>query len=125
MQPKLAITMGDPAGIGPEIIVKSLNKKENYEKCRPLVCGDAKVMQLAVDKMGTTQKINPIMAVSEAKFEFGTIDVYDLDLVNMTEFEFGQVQVQCGNAAFQSVKKAIELAMANELDGTVTSPLNK
>ena len=60
MQPKLAITMGDPAGIGPEIIVKSLNKKENYEKCRPLVCGDAKVMQLAVEKMGTAHKINPI-----------------------------------------------------------------
>lgn len=125
MQPKLAITMGDPAGIGPEIIVKSLNKKENYEKCRPLVCGDAKVMQLAVEKMGTAHKINPIKNVSEAKFEFGTIDVYDLDLVNMDEFEFGQVQVQCGNAAFQSVKKAIELALADEVDGTVTAPLNK
>lgn len=125
MKPILAITMGDPAGIGPEIIVKSLNKKENYEKCRPLVCGDARVMKLAVEKMGTENKINAISSVSEAKFELGTIDVYDLKLVNMGEFEFGQVQVQCGNAAFQSVKKAIELALANEVDGTVTAPLNK
>lgn len=125
MKPILAITMGDPAGIGPEIIVKSLNKKENYEKCRPLVCGDANVMKLAVEKMGTENKINAISSVSEAKFELGTIDVYDLKLVNMDEFEFGQVQVQCGNAAFQSVKKAIELALADEVDGTVTAPLNK
>ncbi len=117
--------MGDPAGIGPEIIVKSLNKTDNYEKCRPLVCGDANVMTLAVEKMGTGNKINAISSVSEAKFEFGTIDVYDLKLVNMDEFEFGQVQVQCGNAAFQSVKKAIELALADEVDGTVTAPLNK
>ncbi len=125
MKPILAITMGDPAGIGPEIIVKSLNKKENYDKCRPLVCGDANVMKLAVEKMGTGNEINAISAVSEAKFELGTIDVYDLKLVNMDEFEFGQVQVQCGNAAFQSVKKAIELALADEVDGTVTAPLNK
>lgn len=125
MKPILAITMGDPAGIGPEIIVMSLNKKENYEKCRPLVCGDANVMKLAVEKMGTENKINAISSVSEAKFELGTIDVYDLKLVNMDEFEFGQVQVQCGNAAFQSVKKAIELALADEVDGTVTAPLNK
>ena len=52
MKPILAITMGDPAGIGPEIIVKSLNMKETYDKCRPLVTGDADVMEWAVKQMG-------------------------------------------------------------------------
>lgn len=125
MKPILAITMGDPAGIGPEIIVKALNKKETYEKCRPLVTGDAAVMEWAVKQMDTAQKINIIHNVNDAKFEFGTIDVYDLECVDMSIFEPGKVAPQCGNAAFVSIIKAIELAMANEVDGTVTAPLNK
>ena len=125
MKPILAITMGDPAGIGPEIIVKALNNKETYEKCRPLVTGDASVMEWAVRQLGTEQKINIIHSVGEALFEFGTIDVYDLQCVDMTIFEPGVVSPQCGNAAFVSIIKAIELAMADEVDGTVTAPLNK
>lgn len=125
MKPILAITMGDPAGIGPEIIVKALNNKETYEKCRPLVTGDASVMEWAVRQLGTEQKINIIHSVREALFEFGTIDVYDLQCVDMTVFEPGVVSPQCGNAAFVSIIKAIELAMADEVDGTVTAPLNK
>ena len=125
MKPILAITMGDPAGIGPEIIVKALNNKETYEKCRPLVTGDASVMEWAVRQLGTEQKINIIHSVGEALFEFGTIDVYDLQCVDMTVFEPGVVSPQCGNAAFVSIIKAIELAMADEVDGTVTAPLNK
>ena len=125
MKPILAITMGDLAGIGPEIIVKALNNKETYEKCRPLVTGDASVMEWAVRQLGTEQKINIIHSVGEALFEFGTIDVYDLQCVDMTIFEPGVVSPQCGNAAFVSIIKAIELAMADEVDGTVTAPLNK
>ena len=125
MKPILAITMGDPAGIGPEVIVKALNNKETYEKCRPLVTGDASVMEWAVRQLGTEQKINIIHSVGEALFEFGTIDVYDLQCVDMTVFEPGVVSPQCGNAAFVSIIKAIELAMADEVDGTVTAPLNK
>ncbi|MGN1376442.1 MAG: 4-hydroxythreonine-4-phosphate dehydrogenase PdxA [Prevotella sp.] len=125
MKPILAITMGDPAGIGPEIIVKALNNKETYEKCRPLVTGDAAVMEWAVRQMGTDQKINVIHSVGEALFEFGTIDVYDLQCVDMSVFEPGKVSPQCGNAAFVSIIKAIELAMSDEVDGTVTAPLNK
>lgn len=124
-KPILAITMGDPAGIGPEIVVKALNLKETYEKCRPLVTSDAEIMKWAVKQMGTAQKINSINNVSEAKFEFGTIDVIDLKCIDMATFEPGKVAPQCGNAAFVSIIKAIELAMAGEVDGTVTAPLNK
>ena len=75
--------------------------------------------------MGTSQKINQISSVREAKFELGTIDVIDLKCVDMDTFEPGKVAPQCGNAAFVSIIKAIELAMAGEVDGTVTAPLNK
>ena len=117
--------MGDPAGIGPEIIVKALQIEETYNKCAPIVIGDAQVMQMAVGQLNADLKINAVESVGDAKFEFGTIDVFDLGCINMPTFQQGVVQEQCGNAAFQYVVKAIELAMAKEVDGTVTAPLNK
>ena len=111
--PILAITMGDPAGIGPEITVRALNRKETYEKCRPVVTGDAAIMQQAVGLLGFNLMVNAINNVKEAKFQYGTIDVIDLKCVDLATFEFGMVQAQCGNAAFQYIRKAIELAMAD------------
>ncbi|MCR4852057.1 MAG: 4-hydroxythreonine-4-phosphate dehydrogenase PdxA [Prevotella sp.] len=125
MRPKIAITMGDPAGIGPEIIIKALSLKETYEKCRPLVTGDAKLMAAAVENMQSRLRVNRIESVDEAKFEYGIIDVLDLACVDMQTFEPGVVQAQCGHAAFVSIIKAIELAMSKEVDATVTAPLNK
>ncbi len=125
MKPILAITMGDPAGIGPEITVRALNHKDTYEQCRPIVIGDAAVMREAVKLLGLDLKVNAVDNVKSAKFEYGTIDVYDLNCIDLTTFKFGTVQEQCGNAAFQYIRKAIDLAMANEVDGTVTAPLNK
>lgn len=124
-KPILAITMGDPAGIGPEIIVKALQLKETYEKCNPIVTGDAAVMELAARQMGADLKVNAVKNVGDALFEYGTIDVYDLDCIDMQTFEQGKVAEQCGHAAFIAVTTAIELAMANKVDGTVTAPLNK
>ncbi len=125
MKPILAITMGDPAGIGPEIIVRALNHCETYEQCRPIVTGDAAIMRQAVQLLGYNLHVNAVNNVADARFQYGTIDVYDLQCVDLSTFEFGKVQPQCGNAAFQYIKKAIELAMAGEVDGTVTAPLNK
>ncbi len=124
-RPKIAITMGDPAGIGPEIIVKALSLKETYDKCCPLVTGDANVMEAAVSKMGSQLKVNSITTVDEARFELGVIDVLHLSCVDMDSFEPGVVQPQCGHAAFVSILKAIELAMDKQVDATVTAPLNK
>ncbi len=125
MKPIIAITMGDPAGIGPEIIIKALSLEETYEKCRPLVTGDANIMQWAVDQMESDLKIHRIASVKEALFELGTIDVYDLACIDMETFQPGVLQNQCGHAAFISVTTAIQLAMENEVDATVTAPLNK
>lgn len=117
--------MGDPAGIGPEICARSLNHKEVYDLCRPLIVGDAKVLQKAIELLGLDLQVNAIGDVKDAKFEYGTADIFDLNLIDLKTFQWGEVQVQCGNAAFQYVKKAIELAMAREVDGTCTAPLNK
>lgn len=125
MKPILAITMGDPAGIGPEIVVRSLSRKETYEKCRPIVTGDAGVMKEAVRLLGLDLEVNAVDKVEDAEFQYGVIDVLDLKCVDLSSFRFGEVQSQCGNAAFLSIRKAIDLALANEVDGTVTAPLNK
>jgi 4-hydroxythreonine-4-phosphate dehydrogenase len=125
-KPILGITMGDPAGNGPEITIKALSKPRIYKDCRPLVIGDSKVIQKATQivKMQNI-KINTVACVKDAKFEYGTIDVYGLELVDMDKLIMGKVSVMAGEAAFQCVRKAIELAMAGEIDGTVTNALNK
>ncbi|MBR7018156.1 MAG: 4-hydroxythreonine-4-phosphate dehydrogenase PdxA [Prevotella sp.] len=125
MKPIIAITMGDPAGIGPEIIVKALSLEETYNKCRPIVIGDAKVMQWTVNQMKSSLKVNAIHHVEEAAFSQGIIDVYDLGCIDMQTFQQGVVQPQCGHAAFLFVTKAIDMAMTHEVDATVTAPLNK
>ena len=117
--------MGDPAGIGPEIVVRALSHESTYQKCRPIVTGDANVMRQAVSLLGLNLQVNAVDEVKAAKFEYGTIDVFDLKCVDAGSFEFGKVAAQCGNAAFVSIRKAIDLAMAEEVDGTVTAPLNK
>ncbi|ETA81841.1 4-hydroxythreonine-4-phosphate dehydrogenase PdxA [Youngiibacter fragilis] len=123
---KIGITMGDPASIGPEITVRAFADKALYEMCNPVVIGDADVMAEAVKIVGKPEiRINSIEKISDAKFEYGTIDVYDMKLVDISNFERGTVSVISGEAAFQYVKTVIELALAGEVDATVTNALNK
>ncbi len=117
--------MGDPAGIGPEIIIKTLTLPEVYDRCSPIIFGDATVMEKEARSLKTSLKINAIQSVSEAKFEFGTIDVFDLKNVDANELQPGVVSAMAGKAAFEAVKKVIELAMAKEIEATVTAPINK
>lgn len=122
----IGITMGDPASIGPEITVKALSLEEIYYKCRPLVIGDANVMEAAVRIVGKDGiKIHPVHSVDEALFEPGTIDVYDMGLVDMDQLERGKVSAMAGEAAFRYVEKVIQMALAGEVDGTVTNAFSK
>ncbi len=126
-KPIIGITMGDPASIGPEITIKALaGHTDLYEECRPLVIGDAEIMRRARKMVGREDvKIHSVSSVSEALFTPGTIDVYDMKMVDADMMKTGQVSVEAGNAAFQYVRKVIEMAMADEVDGTVTNALNK
>lgn len=126
-KPIIGITMGDPAGNGSEISVKALSRSEIYEQCRPVIIGDAACMEEAVKIAGKEGqiKIHAINDIKAAKFEYGTIDVYDMNLVNMDRHIFGKVSKMCGEAAFQYVVKVIELAQSGEIDATVTNALNK
>lgn len=124
-KPIIAITMGDPASIGPEIAIKALLKKEIYDHCKPLIVGDASVFKNIVELLKLDAQINVITKVNEAKFELGKPDVLDLNNVVIDDLVFGEISAMCGDASFQAVKKVIELAMAKEVDATVTGPINK
>ena len=137
-KPILGITMGDPFGNGPEITVKALADRAVYDRCRPLVVGDVSAMEYAARAAkkvsGIDMKIRKIQAVSEASYEYGVIDVYDLGLIKASDipgdpedpkpFGLGATALG-GEAAFQYVKTVIELAMKGEVDATVTNALSK
>lgn len=124
-KPILAITMGDPASIGPEIAAKSAADKRLSELCKPIIIGDVSTIEAAIKFSKVKVKVNPISAVGEAKFAAGSIDVFDLKNVDLSKLEYGKVSAMAGEAAFQNVEKAIELALKKEIDGTVTGPIHK
>ena len=126
-RPIIGITMGDPAGNGAEITVKALADPEVYKNSRPIVIGDANCMEQAVRIVNQEEniKIHAVKRIEDAVFEYGTIDVYDMGLVDMKRHMYGKVSKMCGEAAFQYVGKVIELAMNHEIDATVTNALNK
>lgn len=124
-RPVIGIPLGDPAGVGPEIIVKSLNIAEIYELCRPVVIGDVAVLEQAMKFCGVKLAVNKIAAPVEGKYTFGSIDVIDLANVDTARLEIGKVQAMGGQAAFAYIKKTTELALAKEIDAMATTPINK
>ncbi len=121
----IAIPMGDPAGIGPEITMKSLAKKEIYDACKPLVIGDAAVIKKAIEIVKADLQVNEVSTPADGKYELGTVDVINLNNIDIEKLEYGQVSAQCGQGAFEYIKKAVELAMAGEVKALATTPINK
>lgn len=124
MKPVLGITMGDAAGIGAEIIVKSLADKHLYEIAQPIVIGDKKMMQRALDLLQSPLKINVVTNLDNLNAKYGTIDLVDLDNVP-ADLPYSQVDPRAGKAAYEYVEKAVQYAMANKIQAVVTAPLNK
>ena len=126
MKPIIGITMGDPASIGPEISVKALCREDLYDRARPIIIGDACVMERAARILGVDDsKIHMVKSVDEARFVPGTIDVLDLGLIDADRLVYGKVSALAGEAAFQYVIMAIDLAERGIVDATVTNALNK
>lgn len=123
---RIGITLGDPAGIGPEISIKAFAKKDLYERCQPLLVGDACVVEKYLQAHPELNlKLNVIDEPDQGKYVYGTIDLIDLKAVDINQLAIGEVSAMAGNAAFQYVKKVIELALDKKIDATVTNPLNK
>lgn len=129
MKPLLGITMGDPAGIGAEIIVKSLARETIQEICRPLVIGDLRVMQQASRQIARlnldVQPCGLDTIPHSVGFHPGRINVMDLANVDTARLGYGKVSATCGRAAYEYIETAVRLAMEGKIHGTVTAPIHK
>ncbi|MDN5312545.1 MAG: 4-phospho-D-threonate 3-dehydrogenase / 4-phospho-D-erythronate 3-dehydrogenase [Thermoanaerobacteraceae bacterium] len=128
-KPLIGITAGDPAGIGPEIVVKALTKKEIYEKVKPVVICSKTVVERALEITKVKMDILPLEIdsldrVTEKDFSFDKIYLVDLKNVKQN-IPFGKISGEAGRASFEYIKKSIELGMAGLIDGVATAPINK
>lgn len=125
-RPYIAIPLGDPAGIGPEIVLKTLAEQEIVDIAKCVVVGDAKVLKNAMTFPGIPQlEIKVIHQPEEGDYSAGVLNLIDLDNIDMAKFPIGQVDGMCGKAAYEYIAKCIELANARKVAAVSTTPVNK
>jgi 4-hydroxythreonine-4-phosphate dehydrogenase len=123
--PVLVITMGDPAGIGPEIAARAFARKTIYATCRPVLIGHTLTMRNAIKAAGLKLRINTPEGIDKALCQPGIIDMLDVGSNYIKRVRPGKVSAEAGELAFQAVKMAIELTMKGSAEGIVTGPINK
>lgn len=125
-RPIVGVTMGDAAGIGPEIVLKSFSHHpELFSLCRPLAIGSAEVMRFYDQQLGTNVQMNVISSPQDASYEEGKLDVLDLGLVNVSKLKISVVNPELGRAAVIYTQEAGRMAMSGTIDAIVSAPLNK
>jgi 4-hydroxythreonine-4-phosphate dehydrogenase len=123
-RPVIAVTMGDGAGVGPEVTVGALLAEDAYRACRPVVIGDVYRLTLGAKALGAAADIVEIQNVADAVFEPGRINVIDPKLLSH-DLPWGQESAEAGNAAYHYIRIACELGMSGQVQGICTAPLNK
>ena len=124
-KPVLGVTMGDASGAGPEIVVKALALPDIRALCSPVVIGDAATFRQAARIVGSDVPIRGIADIGEATFDDSIIEVIDLKNIDLDRLEFAKVQAMAGQAAYESVVAAVDLALAGSIAAIVTSALHK
>lgn len=125
MRPIIGITMGDPVGIGPEVILKALSKKELYEICRPLVFGDVRVMTRTNEWLKTGLGIRRLERPESGLYEPGTVDIVGLSDLGTSEVKYGHPTQATSRAMVRYIIEAVDWAMESRIDGLATCPINK
>jgi len=121
----VGVTMGDPAGIGPEITLKALSKPSVYRLCKPIVIGDLKILERTAEKLSLNVLLRDVGSPSRASGEAGVIDVIDLKNIDLSSFKFGKASAKGGQASVEYIKKAVDLALHGEINAITTCPINK
>ena len=125
-KPTVGITIGDAAGIGPEIVLKSFGKHpELFELCRPLIIGSAGAMRFWDERLQTQIPMRVINSPSDAVYDGSTLDVLDLGLIDVAKLKISVVDAEVGRAAVIYTQEAGKMAMAGTIDAIVSAPLNK
>ena len=124
-RPIIAVTMGDAAGIGPELIMKVLSQESSYQQCRPFVIGDLAVMQQIGQALQSDLRFHPIDNLLEASFARGTVEVLPPEGLRLDKVTWGLLDQEMGHAAALCMKKAMELGQTGQVHGMVSAPMNK
>ena len=124
-RPIIAITMGDPVGIGPEIIPKALVESAIYEVCRPLILGDVAVIMAAGERLNTGFQIHGIESPEAGFYQHGTMDVIGLSDLDLSRLEHGHPTRETGSAMVAYINRAIDWALQRRVQGLATCPINK
>ena len=124
MKPLICVPMGDPAGVGPEILAASLVDTGVLSAAKVLVIGNTEIMQRAAKAMNVWLDVNEV-GDDLATCKLGGLNIINMNNISLESFEYGKVQGQCGKAAFEYIKKAVELAMNGKVDAIATTPINK
>ncbi len=122
---RIAITMGDPAGIGPEVVVKALTNKELYEKCIPVVIGDYEALQDAIFFSKLNLSLLEIDTPTDAEGKYGTIEFINLNYLKRGSWTYKENSALCGEAAFQYVIRSIVYAKEKVVSAVITAPISK
>lgn len=125
MKPVIAVPIGDPAGVGPEITAKALQNPQVFEKALCIVVGDRKIMEQAMKITESNMKIHVIREPEEAIDDAGIMNFIDLDNIDMNQFRFGRVSAMCGRAAYEYIETCISMANARKVDAVTTTTINK
>lgn len=123
--PVLGITMGDPAGVGPEITIKALAEAEVTSACRPVVIGDASIIAATIELLHSPLRLHPVARVADCTFAPNTVECLDLANVDARALPRAAVSAEAGRAAYAYIERAVRLCQSHEIDGIVTAPVNK
>ena len=124
-RPVLGVTMGDPAGVGPEIIARATAEPAVRAACRPVVIGAAATMREALALVGGAQAVHAVSRVADCRWAEGTVEVLDLGNVDMATLPRCEVSAAAGRAAYEYIERSVALVQAGEIDAIVTAPVNK
>jgi 4-hydroxythreonine-4-phosphate dehydrogenase len=123
--PTIGITMGDPTGIGPEIIVKALSMKEPFQSCRPVVFGDREVLSRAIQRQNLSASLEVIETIPEGGYFPEKIFLFSSSQLEIASLRFGQPDRACGEAMVNYIEEAVKWVRIEKLDALTTCPINK
>ncbi len=124
-RPVIGVTIGDPAGIGPEISVKALLEPSLFSLCKPVIIGDLAVLKKVSDRLKLKVNFRVLNSPAEAEGERGLIEIVDLKNVNVENLIIGEISAEAGRASIQYIERAVEYALKGEIDAIATAPINK
>jgi len=123
-RPIIALTVGDPAGIGPEIVIKALSDPDMYTDMRPLVFADRAILEQTVKMLGESIELHEVQTPSEGHYRPGCVDFIDVGVLS-EPIAYGEISPEGGKAGYTYLDRAIDAALAGEVDALATAPLNK